>query len=223
MALLPVERDTYIDADTMRETCSLTRKEALQIQEDLVKNWEPAREVWAIKYGSYCIGISTSITSFMINSLFKRKLRLQYTGEIVTTLALMLGPAACSTLLHDAYITQDILLYKKQCPMCYEVKAGLLMNTNAILYPLILSPSITLAAAANTGLRIPYIYEFKEISKFWWSVVKPAVNHLTIAFCLNSLVAGIIVYKQFEATYNMASVIQKIKDYTERNEIQREA
>ncbi|XP_012153017.2 transmembrane protein 126 [Megachile rotundata] len=223
MALLPVERDTFVDSNTLKETCSLTKLQALQIQKNLIKLWEPAREVWALKYGSYFVGISASMTSLMINSLFKRKLKLHYAGEIVTTLALMIGPAGLATFIHDTYITDNILLYKKQCPICTEVKASLYLNANAILYPLLLSPAITLAVAGNLGLRIPYIYEVKEISKFWWSVVKPAFNHLTVAFCLNSLLAGVVVYKQFEAADRMANVIRKVKEYTERNQIEKEA
>ncbi|XP_034186611.1 transmembrane protein 126 [Osmia lignaria lignaria] len=218
MALVPGRKDTFIDQN-VKDGLNLSQMEAIEVQKKLIDEWEPKNEVMALQYGSFIVGTTSSVSAQMINSIFRRKLKLRSTGQFITSFGLMIASGGMALIGHELLITNDILLYKNQCPVCYEMKASLLLNGTGILYPLLLAPSLNLAIAGSVGLRTPHIYEVKQVVGFWWNVVKPAINHISLAFCINSVIASLVVYKQHGQMNNIANILKRIEEKQSENSL----
>lgn len=218
MALLPTKKDFCADDEVIRrDTLALTQETAIKVQRELLKKWEPKYEIWPLKYGPIISGVTCSISTLIIHSLFRRKLKLRIGDHAVTTAAMAVGPALLTSFAHEEVILRDILLYTADCKICTMLKGSLILNFNAIFYPMILSPTISLANAGTIGLRIPYIYELKEIGKFWWSVVKPSLYHISLIFFLNSAVTAVLIYQEYAAIERLTNILIKIREYAEKH------
>lgn len=69
------------------------------------------------------------------------------------------------------------------------------------------------------GLRTPYIFEVKQITEFWWNVVKPAINHISFAICINSVIASFVVYKQYNQMNHIGSILKRIEEKQSENSL----
>lgn len=195
----------------------VSRLDAVAHQKEVIKHWEPASEVRPLKHANAGMAILGAMSSLTVNGLFRRKLKLQSHG-LVFTICTMAGPGVLTALLHEFVITHPIMLYERHCPICYEVKAAFLINCTAVLFPLLLAPTINLAVASSIGMRVPYITEVKEIGKFWWSVVKPATTHLSILCAVNSVFASLITYRELMSIQTVAKVLLDIEKEYNRGE-----
>ncbi|XP_076663467.1 uncharacterized protein LOC143366333 [Andrena cerasifolii] len=215
MVLMPIRnQESYLKYEQQEY---VSRLKAVAYQKEVIQHWEPASEVRPLKHANAAMAILGAMSSITINGLFRRKLKLQSHG-IVFTLCTMGGPGLLTAALHEFVITQPILLYERGCPICYEVKAAFLINCTAVLFPLLLAPTINLAVASSIGLRIPYVNEVKELAKFWWSVVKPATTHLSILCTVNSVFASLITYRELISIETVAKVLLDIEKEYNRGE-----
>ncbi|KZC05268.1 hypothetical protein WN55_05786 [Dufourea novaeangliae] len=156
-------------------------------------------------------------SSIIINGLFRRKLKLYDRGLVLTSVYSLAGPSILGSFLYEKSITEDLMLYKHGCPLCYELKAAALINTTAILFPIITMPILNLGCAASLGLRVPYLTEVGELAKFWINVVKPASKHLATMFVMNSFIASMLARKQANSMDIIAKVVLLVqKDIREQ-------
>ena len=212
---MPIEnQETYLKYEQQEY---VSRLKAVAYQKEVIKHWEPASEVRSLKHANAGMAILGAMSSMTINGLFRRKLKLQSHG-LVFTLCTMGGPGMLTAVLHEFMITHPIMLYERHCPICYEVKAAFLMNCAAVVFPLLLAPTINLAVASSMGLRVPYITEVRELGKFWWSVVKPATTQLSILCTVNSVFASLITYKELLSIETVAKVLLDIGKEYDREE-----
>lgn len=72
--------------------------------------------------------------------------------------------------------------------------------------------AIFIQLASSIGLRVPYVYEVKEVAQFWWSVVKPASTHLSYMLAINTICASTISYKQAVSMEIVADVLLKMDE-----------
>ncbi|XP_017791489.1 PREDICTED: uncharacterized protein LOC108573537 [Habropoda laboriosa] len=147
----------------------------------------------------------------LINSIFRKNLKLRHHGAIFTTIALTATPGFIASMNHNYLITNPILLYENNCSTCLYSTASVSVNLCGVLFPLITSPTINLAIASTLGYRVPYIYEVREICKFWWSAVKPKSNFLLLSLVANAIMINIIVYKQMQSMDRVTDIILKIE------------
>ncbi|XP_054001263.1 transmembrane protein 126A [Hylaeus anthracinus] len=215
MVLIPIRDKSKLNDGDLEE---IPRDEALMYQKYLVKEWEPRSEVWPLKYGSAILGALTGFSSVMINSMFRNKLKLHGNGRLFTAISAAVWPGTIVGSLQETIIRDPILLYEYHCPLCFELKSSLLVNVAGLLFPLIVMPTINLAIAGNLGLRIPYITEYRELGKFWWSVVKPGVKHIALLITCNTITASCITYKQILSAENLGSILLQIEKCQNENE-----
>ncbi|XP_076162207.1 transmembrane protein 126 [Ptiloglossa arizonensis] len=213
MALIPV---TDVNALTM-DDLSLSRLQIIQHQKDLIHDWDPASEVWPLKYGGGCFTVIIGMSNIIINQMFRRKLKLHNIGRTWTSLGVTVGSTSLGFLFFEERVTKPIILYQHKCPMCLELKAITIITLTGLLYPLVLSPVMNLTVAAHIGLRIPHYHEVAKLSKFWWSVVQPSALTLATVSVFNTIGASLITYKQILSAQTIASVLLRITKHQEEN------
>ncbi|CAK9815863.1 Transmembrane protein 126A [Anthophora quadrimaculata] len=204
MALIPVSStaSTYFE---------INNTEAIRVQKNLIKEWEPKREVWPLRYGEYIMGITAGINGLIINSIFRKKLKVLHHGLIFTTASLTITPLFITTFNYNYLITNNFLLYNKDCLACEYLKAISIIQLCGIIYPITVSPMINLTIAGKLGYRVPYMTEVRETLQFWWNAVKPASNRILILSICNSIIASLIVYKQSWAMDNVMNILLRIQ------------
>ncbi|XP_017880247.1 uncharacterized protein LOC108625054 isoform X2 [Ceratina calcarata] len=198
-----------------REWLNVDHYKALKTQHELVDEWEPTREVFPLKYGDYMVAMCAGISGVSINSIFRKKMKLQQKGAVFTTFFLTLGPAFVAYICHREYVTNKILLYQARCSLCEELKAVSMISATGFVYPMIVSSAINLAIAGNMGYRIPYIYEVRELATFFWSVLKPQSRVLAVLLLGNALIASTVTYKQLRSMQLVSDILIKVQPYLE--------
>ncbi|CAL7951912.1 unnamed protein product [Xylocopa violacea] len=180
MAVVPRYKTKYI--------YDLNPENACVIQKRLIKDWEPAREVFLLRYGPSLLSFFTATSGLLINSMLRRSLRLL-----------------------------NLILYKPKCTLCTELKAFAIMGVTSILYPFVLTTSLNLPIAAYVGLRVPYIYEVKELGRFFKSVLVPNQQRLMILFTGNTLLASLVTYKVLQEVKLLERILLKVGKYMDEN------
>ncbi|KAF3421671.1 hypothetical protein E2986_00883 [Frieseomelitta varia] len=187
----------------------------VESRKKLITNWEPKREVWALRYGAALTAGIAAINGIVINSIFRRKLKLRYHGLKFSMIFLSTGSAMLAYVSHETYVTEKIVLFHHKCLPCLELKAIAIQEANSLLYSLITTPAVNLAIAGTIGYRIPHIFELKEVWKLFWSVIRPEGRTLLILFLCNMFVAGIATYSEYTAMEKVTDIIFKIQNYLE--------
>ncbi|XP_043249633.1 uncharacterized protein LOC122395819 isoform X2 [Colletes gigas] len=193
--------------------------DAVECQEKIIRKWEPQSEVSAFKYGGPIISSAATLSSLFINSMFRRKLKLRNHGRLLSMLSLTTSSYLLTNVLHNEWVEKKIMLYSFKCPLCLETRASSIVNFCGIVYPLLMAPTLNLALAGGIGLRVPHITEVRELSKFWWSVVKPGVTHITTLFIANSVIASQVTNQQILSMETVRNVLLRIEDYRREYEI----
>ncbi|XP_076643521.1 uncharacterized protein LOC143353803 [Halictus rubicundus] len=186
--------------------------EAINAQRELVDNWKPKHEVWWLKHGEKFVGGMCAVNGLLINSMFRNKLKLHSKGRFLSFVYASFGTGTLGGYFYSSFITNDILLYKHGCPVCYEIKASLITAATATLFPLLTMPLLNLGMAASVGLRVPFVYEVRELARFGWSVLKPGMTHLSFLCAFNSFTASVIAYKQMLAAGRIADTLLEMED-----------
>lgn len=187
---------------------------------DLIKEWEPRNEVWFLKHGSKIIAGIGIINGLIINSIFRRKLKLYHNGTIMTTLFLTFAPASTSYLSHQFFILNKILIHEPYCLICEELKAISFLQANSLLYSLVTAPTINIGIAGSIGYRIPHIKEGKELFKLWWSIIKPHSKIISFLFIINSIAAGLVTYLQILSMQNLTNIMLRLQNYIDNKQIE---
>ncbi|KAG6798067.1 hypothetical protein HZU73_06536 [Apis mellifera caucasica] len=180
---------------------------------NLIKEWEPQNEVWFLRHGNKIIAGVGIINGMIINSIFRRKLKLYHHGALMTTLFVTLAPSSTSYLSHQFFILNKILVREPYCLICEELKAISFLQVNSLLYSLVIAPTINIGIAGNIGYRVPYIKEGKELFKLWWSVVKPHSKIISFLFITNTIAGGLVTYLQILSMQNLTNIILRLQEY----------
>ncbi|XP_033354554.1 uncharacterized protein LOC117236053 [Bombus vosnesenskii] len=200
---------------TLSSDHTLNNSQIIENRFKLINEWKPQHEVWSLKYGDFIIAGMAGINGTVINSMFRQQLKLRHHGWTFTMLFISTGSALSAYFCHKSFITENLLLFRPNCITCQELKASVFLESNALLYSLIVAPTINLAIAGSIGYRIPYIYEVNELLKFWWNVVRPQARALSFLFLCNMVVTSTVTYSQAVSMENITNNILKIHKYIE--------
>ncbi|XP_071860897.1 transmembrane protein 126 [Bombus fervidus] len=200
---------------TVNPNYQLSNSQLIQNRFKLINEWKPQREVWSLKYGDIIIAGMACINGAIINSMFRQSLKLRHHGWKFTMLFVSTGPAIAAYSCHKSFITDHLILQRPKCMACQELKSSAMLEGNALLYSLIVAPSINLAIAGSIGYRIPHIYEVKELLKFWWNVVRPKARIISFIFLCNMVVSSTVTYSQITSMEKITSIVLKIHKYLE--------
>ena len=200
---------------TVSPNYQLNNTQVIQNRFKLINEWKPQREVWSLRYGDSIIAGMAAINGAIINSMFRQSLKLRHHGWRFTMIFVSSGPALAAYSCHKSFITESLLLYRPKCMTCQEIKASAFIEANSLIYSLLAAPTINLAIAGSIGYRIPYIYEGKELLKFWWNVVRPQARIISFLVLCNMLIASTVTYSQITSMDKITSTVIKIHKYLE--------
>ncbi|XP_046743491.1 uncharacterized protein LOC124409739 [Diprion similis] len=163
-------------------TVTLNQNEALQYQFDLLRNWPNQFEVWPLRSGLNILGIAASAAGIYINAHYRRKLKLMKIGRAATYLPIIILPGFAAILGHKLFVTSDILLEKKECPLCLQTRAAVMQFTIGFLYPMTLgSVGSILLANRYVTYRLPDITtDFRSMISVLTKFTRPIYLQLSI-------------------------------------------
>lgn len=117
----------------------LTQDEVFNHYAKLVQKWQPASEVWPLKYGWCVLGAAACTGNFFILKQYRQRLKL--TGAVYAALTIGCGlfPSMCAPLSHLMYVTKDIV-NQKDCLGCLHIRALTLQLGCSLLYAVTVNP-----------------------------------------------------------------------------------
>ncbi|CAH0581100.1 unnamed protein product [Chrysodeixis includens] len=128
-----------------KDAVELDELQATEYVWDLVTDWKPISDTWALRYASFALGGLNALCGLMINSHYRNKLKLGNYGFFASSLPITIMPGVLTAMFHRHMVSTDLLLMKNEaCPMCYEIRSGALQLSMGLLYPLILAPASSL-------------------------------------------------------------------------------
>ncbi|ENN72120.1 uncharacterized protein LOC109543438 [Dendroctonus ponderosae] len=175
----------------------LSETEALKFQMDIVKTWKKPSEVFAIRYGSYALGLSTLLSSVFLNNHFRRKFMLGHYGAFSTYIPVCILPAAVSLVLHTEMILRKTLLMNaSDCPVCLQVKSAALQSSLGLIYPLMAAPIGGAALAVRYATyNIPLIQEKpKEVLETFNKMMRKIKTKTIYIFLWQALLGATVAY-----------------------------
>nr|XP_033330040.1 uncharacterized protein LOC117222451 [Megalopta genalis] len=179
----------------------------------LLKEWKPKSEVWWLLHGDKMIGGMCVVNALLINTIFRNKLKLHHKGSMTTNFFASTGPMFLGSGFYKSFITRDIILHKQSCTLCSLMKGNLLTLCAGLLFPLATLPALNIGMAANLGLRVPHPTEWKELVRFGWNTLKPAMKHLTVMLIFSSITASLVTYQQIRSINNVVKIIMDMDQY----------
>ena len=110
----------------------------LQIEEDVIQKWEPSSEVFALKYGKFCIVSLSTIPAWQCLSKGRTLLKMRHTGFkfLYPMMACgVLGGSLFTVITQTFMVKKDILLAETPCSVCVSSRAGALQVATGVLLP----------------------------------------------------------------------------------------
>ncbi|XP_018578643.1 uncharacterized protein LOC108916823 [Anoplophora glabripennis] len=200
----------------------LSKEQALKYHYAILNNWKSESDIFAYKYGSVFLGVSTMLVGGYINNHFRRKLKLFSYGRISSYLPICAAPATMCFFLHHEVVLKDlVLLQQNHCPICMEMKASAFQSLFGLALPLALAPITSLGLAQRYGTSsIPSILQeplevFKLVRKF----VNPIKNVLFGIFVGQALLGSAVTYFEAKSIYKVHSQLMELEnnlEYTEK-------
>ncbi|XP_049948836.1 uncharacterized protein LOC126456946 [Schistocerca serialis cubense] len=185
----------------------LSEENVLEYHWKLVKHWTPTEDVWPFRHGLTILGAAASLSGIYMNSYYRKKLFLGDAGRFATYLPVAVLPGIMSTLFHQQFITNDILLQKTACPLCVQTRAAAIQSICGAIYPAILAP------VTGFMLAIRYFtYDVPAINKepmsllnLWRKLTKPKGNIFFGIAVLQAAVGSAITYFEAKSFYTIQS------------------
>lgn len=185
----------------------LTKYEALQEQSSLILNWKPQSEVWPLIHGRGILSITASLSAFYINSRFRRTLKLRHINHLPVVITLTAGPALLTALFHTQIVTNKLLLLEVSCPLCLELKGGMIQSFFGLVIPVLTTPLVNFAMIGSKAHNVPYAHEIKKVSSIVRSVFKPIIPTLGIIFVFQALFGAYITYLEVKSYLRVLDVL----------------
>ncbi|CAK1601356.1 unnamed protein product [Parnassius mnemosyne] len=194
------------------DAVALSEIEATTYMWDLVNNWESLSETWALRYTPAILGAINGCSGVLLNSYYRRKLKLGKYGYFSSVIPISLMPGVLTALFHRHLVSTDMLLMKNEsCPICYELRSGLIQIALGCFYPMVLGPTSALMFANRySTYRVPDLADGpKVVLKFLRTQTKPFTGTLTSMVAIQLAASSILTY--FEMKNNI-SLRQKITE-----------
>ncbi|KAG7306307.1 hypothetical protein JYU34_008912 [Plutella xylostella] len=186
--------------------------EAASYAWDLISEWEPASDTWALRYSIGVLGGLSSVSGMIINNHFRKKLKLGTYGHMSSLIPVSLLPGIFTALFHRHSVSTHMLLMKAEtCPLCYELRSGAIQLALGIAYPIVLAPTSALMYANRYNTyRLPNLTSKPlELLKFVYKLSKPL--SATLVFCSTAHVVASAVLTHYEMK-NHLTVRRKMLD-----------
>ncbi|KAK7071433.1 hypothetical protein SK128_024690 [Halocaridina rubra] len=195
---------------------------------EMLMDWKPTRDVFAFRYFGFFTGGIGSLSGFYLNNFYRKAVKLRGQVFISTLLPNVVLPGLVGIILHHQFVQRPLILQTFQCPVCIELRAGVLQFFAGFLYPLVLSTVTSFHFGSKLyTYPLPSIKEPRNIFNTFIKLSRPGYSKF---FVLASLqVIGGIALTHMEAL-NIFTVLSKLSEMeravldhqTEKQSIRRE-
>ncbi|RXG67847.1 hypothetical protein Avbf_05145 [Armadillidium vulgare] len=107
---------------------------------NFMHEWKPEKDVIGIKYAPLAISSTIASSSGYINHFFRKAVKLGGKGFTSSFLPNVVIPSLLGTAAHIFLVTKPILITERGCPVCMEVRSGLVSLCAGLIYPCLLIP-----------------------------------------------------------------------------------
>ncbi|KPI96877.1 PREDICTED: uncharacterized protein LOC106124278 [Papilio xuthus] len=200
--------------DIPEDAVVLSEIEATTYIWDIVSNWNTFSDTWALRYSPAILGGINSICGLLINNHFRHKLKLGTYGYFASVIPVTVLPGILTALFHRHIVSTDMLLMKLDtCPICYEVRSGLVQVVLGTAYPLVLGPTCTLMLANRYGTyRVPDLREGpKTMFNFLRIKTRPFNPTLTYMVAIQMVASSILTYFEMKNTFTLKTKLMEIE------------
>ncbi|KAK3887658.1 hypothetical protein Pcinc_008243 [Petrolisthes cinctipes] len=174
----------------------------------LINEWTPTSDVFALKRYMYATSLLSSGSAAYFNAYYRKVVRLRNQAFITTFLPVVILPSLAGSLLHHQFVQRPLLLQEIQCPVCLELRGGMLQMFSGVVYPMLLAP----IAAFQYAVRL-YTYSMPDITtpRLWFKeyckLTKPILSKIYFLAGLQ-IVAG-MAWTHWEG-HNLLTVMSKL-------------
>ncbi|XP_060525039.1 uncharacterized protein LOC132701261 isoform X2 [Cylas formicarius] len=194
----------------------LSENEAVRYQREFIYKWPNWVQGFPLKLGPHLLGVASACCGIFYNNYYRRRLRLFHIGRVVSYLPVCFLPATLSAVMHAE--RPIILLKADVCPVCLEVKAGLLQAALGFLLPFLLAPTGSMALAHQSGCyNMPQITQRPtEAIQFYKKLLKP-IGSISWKICAGqALLASFMTYLEARA---MLQINKELHDEEKSGEL----
>ncbi|XP_068632822.1 transmembrane protein 126A [Battus philenor] len=197
-----------------KDAVVLTEVEAASYIWDVVNNWESLSDTWALRYAPAILGSINGVCGVLINSHYRKKLKLGTYGYFASVIPISLMPGVLTALFHRHLVSTDMLLMKTNaCPLCYEMRSGITQVVLGSVYPMLLGPTSALMFATRySTYRVPELRDgAKVIFKFLKSKTVSFTGTLTSMVAIQMVASSILTYYEMKNNISLKSKLMEIE------------
>lgn len=200
--------------DIPKDAVVLDEQAATEYIWNLVNDWQPSSDVWALRYTPIILGGVNAVSGIVINRFYRQKLKLGTYGYFASVIPITAMPAFLTALFHRYLITTDMLLMKREtCPVCYEVRSAAIQVGIGFVYPMIIGPwsGLMLANRYNTA-RIPDLREGPKVTfQFLRKMTKPLTGTLTFLLLGQLAASSVLTYFEMKSQLTIKKKMMAIE------------
>ncbi|XP_045768611.1 uncharacterized protein LOC123869660 [Maniola jurtina] len=181
---------------------------------NMIADWEPLSDIWALRYGAVALGAVSSLSGLLINKHYRWRFKLGNYGYLSSTIPIVVMPGLLTLLFHKQLVTTNMLLMKNNaCPICHEIKSGVLQLGFGIGYPMLLAPTSALMFANRYATyRVPHLTEgVKVMFKFLRVHTKSLTGTLAYIAALQLAASAVVTYFEMRNNITLRNKLAEIE------------
>ncbi|XP_071532967.1 transmembrane protein 126A isoform X1 [Panulirus ornatus] len=178
-----------------------------------LRKWKPNSDVFAIKYYPFALSALSVGSAAFINAHYRKAVKLRNSGFLTSLLPVIMLPSIASSLMHHQLVQGPFLLQKVQCPLCIELRGGMVQLFCGFIYPMVLAPLAAFQLATRLyTYPLPSVFKPKAWLKEYIKLSRP-IQHKVYLLAGIQIAAG-MAWTHWEAQ-NLFTVISKLSDMEE--------
>ncbi|XP_045131666.1 transmembrane protein 126A-like [Portunus trituberculatus] len=201
--------DSQKQSNNEKESTSTALTEAI----DLIMNWKPTSDVFALKHFMVASAFLSTCSATYINAHYRKVVKLRNQAFMTTLLPVIIAPSLLGGMFHHQFVHRPLILETFKCPVCVEIRGGMVQLFTGFVYPLMLAPLAAMQFAARL-----YTYPVPDAKKPLlmlmeiYKITKPVLPRLYILAALQFI--GGVAWTHWEL-HNLYTVLGKLNKMEE--------
>lgn len=209
--------DSLRQRDNEKQSANTAVAEAV----DLIMTWKPTSDVFALKHFMVASAFLSTCAATYINAHYRKVVKLRNQAFVTTLLPVIIAPSLLGGMFHHQFVHRPLILETFKCPVCVEMRGGMVQLFCGFVYPLTLAPLAAMQFAARL-----YTYPLPDAKKPLLllmeigKITKPILPRLYILAALQFI--GGVAWTHWEL-HNLHTVLRKLGEMEEAIEENRKS
>ncbi|XP_077987928.1 transmembrane protein 126A-like [Glandiceps talaboti] len=189
----------------------LTKSEVLTLQWKAISSL-PNKQGWPFHTGVLALALNSSFTGLVALSFFRRmmKVRMAYA---VSSLPMVIIPFVGTAMTWQAFVCTPLLLGKLNCPICVQLRGGLMNSFFGFVYPTVLAGALVSALAARyETVEMPYKKGIVGLYKFYSKMGRHMKSRLVTIALYQFVLGYYVATKGYKVYTKLGSPFVEVKD-----------